>query len=82
MTGPAIAPRECRDKLVEVFEDLGSIMGLLRETICDAEAGNLAGAKMVADDALDLISQQEVLFSEIASSLARWITGEHRPETL
>jgi hypothetical protein len=82
MTGPAIAPRECRDKLVEVFEDLGSIMGLLRETIGDAEAGNLTGAKMVAEDAYELLSLQEVLFSEIASSLARWITAEHKPETL
>jgi hypothetical protein len=82
MTGPAIAPRECRDKLVEVFEDLGSIMGLLRETICDAEAGNLPGAKMVAEDAYELLSLQEVLFSEIASSLARWISAEHKPETL
>jgi hypothetical protein len=82
MTGPAIALRHHRDKLVEVFEDLGSIMGLLREAICDAEAGNLPGAKMVAEDALELLSQQEVLFSEIASSLARWISAEHKPETL
>jgi hypothetical protein len=76
----SIALRHQRDKLAEVFEDLGSIMGLLREAICDAEAGNLPGAKMVAEDAIDLLSQQEVRFSEITSSLTRWIYSEPQPK--
>lgn len=76
----SIALRHQRDKLAEVFEDLGSIMGLLREAICDAEAGNLPGARMVAEDAIDLLSQQEVRFSEITASLTRWIFSEPQPQ--
>lgn len=65
-------PREVRDQLADTLEDIGSAMGLLRESSDDADRGNVPGAKMCASDALEIISGLESRFSVIAAYLANW----------
>lgn len=65
-------PRECREELADTIEDIGQAMSLLREAVTDEEEENICGGKLSASDALEIISNLESRFSEIAAKLATW----------
>ena len=68
-------PREVRRELTETIEDIGSAMCLLREAVDDTERGNLGGGKMCGSDALEILSNLETRFSQMAAKLAIWSEG-------
>lgn len=67
---------EIRSALINTVEDIGQSLGLLREATNDAEAGNLRGARMVANDAAEILSNLEAKFSELAARAAKWADAE------
>jgi hypothetical protein len=76
MTTPAIITepvRQLRANLGDTIEEIGSVMGLLREAITDVESGNLPGGVMCASDALSLLASLEARYSELTADLTRWI---------
>jgi len=72
MSTPSQIPTQVRSKLADTIEDIGEAMGLLRESIEDAEHGNIGGSKLAASDALEIISTLESRFSQLTADLARW----------
>jgi hypothetical protein len=68
----AEVPKAIRSELADTIEDIGSAMGLLRESVNDAESGLVDSAKIAASDALDIISELEGKFAKIAQQLALW----------
>jgi len=66
--------RQLRANLGDTIEEIGSVMGLLREAITDVESGNLPGGVMCASDALSLLASLEARYSELTADLTRWIT--------
>jgi hypothetical protein len=68
-------PREVRRELAETIEDIGSAMCLLREAVDDTESGNLGGGQMCGSDALEILSNLETRFSQMAAKLAMWSEG-------
>jgi hypothetical protein len=65
-------PAAVRRELTETFEDIGTAMTLLRESATDADSGNDRGSRIVASDALEILSSLEGRFSEMAARLARY----------
>ena len=59
-------------ELADTIEDIGAAMGLLREAVDDTERGNLGGGKMCGSDALEILSNLETRFSQMAAKLAIW----------
>lgn len=68
----SVVPRKVRQDLADSVEDIGSALGLLRESINDTDSGNLGGGQMCASDALEILSTLETRFSQMAASLATW----------
>lgn len=65
-------PAAVRKTLTETIEDIGNAMTLLRESATDADSGNDSGSRIVASDALEILSSLEGRFSEMAARLARY----------
>lgn len=65
-------PAAVRQTLTETIEDIGNAMTLLRESATDADSGNDSGSRIVASDALEILSNLEGRFSEMAARLARY----------
>lgn len=59
--------------VLDLLEDLGSAATLLREALRDAEEGNVAGAKLCADDVVTLMAAIESRASEIGAGLMKWV---------
>lgn len=68
-------PKDVRRELADTIEDIGAAMGLLREAVDDTERGNLGGGKMCGSDALEILSNLETRFSQMAAKLAIWSEG-------
>jgi hypothetical protein len=68
-------PAAVRLTLTETIEDIGTVMTLLREADTDDTSGNLSGSRIVASDALEILSSLETKFSEMAARLARYSEG-------
>jgi hypothetical protein len=51
---------------------MGNAMSLLRESIDDAESGNIEGSKMCASDALELIHILQARFENMGFDLSKW----------
>ena len=62
--------------VLDLLEDLGSAATLLREALRDAEEGNVAGAKLCADDVVTLMAAIESRASEIGAGLMKWVNAE------
>lgn len=69
---PKNIPTLVRRQLAETIEDIGSAMTLLREAGTDEMNFNPTGARIVASDALELLSHLETRFSEMAAQLAKY----------
>jgi hypothetical protein len=65
-------PAAVRVTLTETIEDIGHAMTLLREADTDETSGNHNGSRIVASDALEILSHLETKFSEMAARLARY----------
>ena len=65
-------PAAVRVTLTETIEDIGTVMTLLREADTDETSGNHDGSRIVASDALEILSTLETKFSEMAARLARY----------
>lgn len=65
-------PTLVRSQLADTLEDIGSAMALLREAATDEVNNNPQGARIVASDALELLSNLETRFSEMAAQLAKY----------
>jgi hypothetical protein len=78
MSASAI-PSQIRADLCDSIEDIGSAMGLLRESITDADSGSLQSAQLCAADALEIIAALSSKFSELADSLATWSNAGQCP---
>jgi len=67
--------REARLELFEAMEEICQATGLLREAYNDLDYNNsLGSARLCADDALEIVARMEAKFSEIAATLASWIS--------
>jgi len=73
-------PRQIRAELSDTIEDIGSAMTLLREAITDADSGSLESAQLCASDALELVSNLETKFSQIAATLSSWSNAGQCPD--
>ena len=71
MPTPTI-PATVRLTLIEAIEEIGTAMTLLRESDADANAGNHPGSQIVASDALEILANLEVSFSQMAARLATY----------
>ena len=60
-----------RFDLLDLYEDLGSAAGLLREAEGDAVHGSTTSAMLCVDDALCVISTVETQVSALAAKLAQ-----------
>ena len=65
-------PTAVRETLADTLEDIGTAMTLLRESATDAATGNPSGSRIVASDALEILSSLETRFSQMAARLARY----------
>ena len=72
MTSASKIPRQIRTELLDTIEDIGQAAALLRESINDADAGNLGGSQMCASDALEILSTLESRFSEMSAAICAW----------
>lgn len=63
-------PNQIRKDLADTLEEIGSAMGLLRESADDLANGNLPGSVMCASDALEILSGLETTFSSLAARTA------------
>ena len=63
-------PNQIRKDLADTIEEIGQAMGLLREASDESANGNQDGAKLCADDALDILSGLETTFSSLAARAA------------
>jgi hypothetical protein len=72
MNSPAEIPTKVRSQLADSIEDMGNAMSLLRESIDDAESGNIEGSKMCASDALELINILQARFENMGFDLSKW----------
>jgi hypothetical protein len=79
MSSQSTIPRQIRAELADTLEDIGSAMGLLREAITDADSGSIQSAQLCAADALELVSNLETKFSEIAATLGTWSNAGQCP---
>jgi hypothetical protein len=62
--------RAVRRDLADTIEEIGQAMGLLRESIDDADRDHLVGSQMCASDALEILSGLETKFSQLAAKVA------------
>lgn len=62
-------PAEVRQSLVLAVEDIGSALGLLREASTEPTEQL---AKIVADDAVEILGHLEAQFSALTAKLAMW----------
>ena len=65
-------PATVRETLADTLEDIGTAMTLLRESATDASTGNHSGSRIVASDALEILSSLELRFSQMAARLAAY----------
>ena len=72
---PSTLPRRIRTELLDTIEDIAQAAGLLRESITDADAGNLPGAQMCGSDALEILSSLEDKFSDLSAALCAWVNA-------
>ena len=63
-------PTLIRQQLGDTIEEIGQAMALLRESADDLQRGNIQAAKLVASDALELLSGLESTFSALAAATA------------
>lgn len=70
MTPHDIIPNVIRRDLADTIEEIGQAMVLLREASDEQSNGNMGGAKMCADDALEILSGLESTFSALAARTA------------
>jgi hypothetical protein len=67
---PDSTPAKLRFRLANMVEPIGDAMGLLRESTNDLAAGNVIGSKVVASDALLILSELQVTLCDLAADLA------------
>jgi hypothetical protein len=72
MSSASSIPSKIRTELLDTVEDIGQAAALLRESINDADAGNLGGSQMCASDALEILSALETRFSEMSAAICAW----------
>lgn len=72
MSSASNIPRQIRSELLDTIEDIGQAAALLRESIQDADSGNLPRAKMCGSDALEILSTLETRFSEMSAAICAW----------
>jgi hypothetical protein len=66
-------PAAVRQDLADSIEEIGQALGLLRESIADADHGNIPSAQLCASDALEIVSSLETRYSQLAAKLATWV---------
>jgi hypothetical protein len=67
---PDSTPAKLRLRLANMVEPIGDAMGLLRESTNDLADGNVIGSKIVASDALLILSELQVTLCDLAADLA------------
>jgi hypothetical protein len=69
---PDSTPAKLRLRLANMVEPIGDAMGLLRESTNDLADGNVIGSKIVASDALLILSELQVTLWDLAADLAAY----------
>lgn len=67
---PVSIPNQIRKDLADTIEEIGSAMGLLRESADDFSNGHILGSQMAASDALEILSGLESTFRALAARTA------------
>jgi len=67
-----------RLEVLDLLEELGAAATHLREANSEFEDGNVRGANMSVEDAVEIIGRIELMSSLIGVSLCKWVEFEGR----